>query len=296
MRKFLITTLILMVCGASLKAQKIDTDFKFSGGRSDQKEMKTIFISDIQIKQFVRKKGTAKAGGGIGGNMAFANMTVDFGGVAPDAYQQMLSEVYDEIAKKLTGLGYQVMTGEDAKAKSTREFQTVNGIEESKNDIILKGHVIKVHPKDKVVSFADNAFGVSTHYVKIAKDINAIVLSFNYLVDYVSYDKSGGGFALKAKIEAEPEMVISGGMNTAVPTGGGFGTMKPLKAGGDWIGSQGIYETSSGKMTPWFGMGASSSSSKWTMDIDQTKYLGLLKSNILAAALSGIDSWQAGLK
>ncbi len=296
MRKIVLTTLVLVVCGACLKAQTVSADFRFMGGKADQKELKKVYISDLSVKQLVRKKGSARAGGGIGGNMAYANMTVDFGGVDPGAYQQMLTEVYDEIGKKLSGLGYQVLSGEEVKGKTSKDAQTVTSVEEPRNDLLIKAQVVKVRPKDRILSFTDNMVGAGLYYPKVAKDIGAIVLTFNYVADYVSYDKSGGAFAWKAQIEAEPNLAISGTMTTSVEKGGGVSNIKPVKAGDDWVGPEGVYQTSKGKMSPLFGMGASSSSSKWTIEVNQDKFLSILKSHLLAAANASIDAWQANLK
>src|SRR5688572_10621828 len=120
----------LLVCQANLMAQTVSADFKFAGGKKEQKETKIVYISDFAVRQLVRKKGTAKSGGGIGGNMAFAHMTVDFGGVDPVAYQQILTEVYDELNKKLTGLGYKVLTGEEVKSKTSKDCEMITKVEE----------------------------------------------------------------------------------------------------------------------------------------------------------------------
>lgn len=276
--------------------QTVSADFKFAGGKKEQKETKKIYISDLAVRQLVRKKGTAKSGGGIGGNMAFAHMTVDFGGVDPNAYQQMLTEVYDELTKKLTLFGYQVLTGEEVKTKTSKDCEMVNTVEEPKQDNTINAQVVKIRPKDKLLCYTDNMITAGMYYPKVARDIDAIVLVFNYTVDYVNYGKSGGAFANKAKIEAEPNLAISGMMSTSVSKGGGVSYTKPVKADDSWVGPEGMYQTKKGKMSPLFGMGASSSSSKWTMDIDETKYLATVKSYLLAAANASIDAWQADLK
>lgn len=285
-----------MVCQANLKAQTVSADFKFAGGKKEQKETKTVYIADLAVTQLVRKKGTAKSGGGIGGNMAFAHMTVDFGGVDPNAYQQMLTDVYDELGKKLSSLGYKVLTGEEVKSKTSKSCEVVDKVEEPKQNNTINAQVVKVRPKGKPLCFSDNIIAAGMLSAKVARDIDAIVLNFNYTVDYVNYGKSGGAFANKAKIEAEPNLVISGLMNTSVSKGGGVSYIKPVKADDSWVGPEGMYQTKKSKMSPLFGMGASSSSSKWTMDVDEAKYLATVKSYLLAAASASIDAWQADLK
>lgn len=286
----------LMVCQANLMAQSVTADFKFAGGKKEQIATKTVYISDLAVTQLVRKKGTAKSGGGIGGNMAFAHMTVDFGGVDPTAYQQMLTEVYDELGKKLTSLGYKVLTGEEVKSKTTKTCEVVTQVEEPKQNNTINAQVVKIRPKDKLLCFTDNIISAGLLSAKVARDIDAVVLNFNYTVDYVNYGKSGGAFANKAKIEAEPNLVISGMMNTSVSKGGGISYIKPVKADDSWVGPEGMYQTKKSKMSPLFGMGASSSSSKWTMDVDEPKFLSTVKSYVLAAANASIDAWQADLK
>lgn len=277
-------------------AQTVTADFKPFGGKKEQRELKKVFISDFSVKQLVRKKGTAKAGGGIGGDMAYAHMTVDFGGVEPAAYQQMLTEVYDDVTKKLTSMGYQVLTGEEVKGKTSKECNVVTSVEEPKGDMQLNAQVVKIRPKDKMLCYTDNIITAGMFYPKVARDIDAIVLYFNYVVDYVGYGKSGGSFAMKAQIEAVPNLVVSGIMGTAVSKGGGNSQIKPVKADDSWVGPEGMYQTSKHKMSPLFGMGATSSSSKWTLDVDQAKYLAMVKSYLIAASIANIDAWQADLK
>jgi hypothetical protein len=286
-----------MVCQANLMAQSVTADFKFGGGKKEQKETKTIHISDFSVSQLVRKKGTAKSGGGIGGNMAFAHMTVDFGGVDPNAYQQMLTEVYDELGKKLTSLGYKVLTGDEVKSKTSRNCEIVNTVEEPKQNNAVNAQVVRIRPKDKLLCFTDNIISNGLMAAKVARDVDAIVLNFNYTIDYVNYGKSGGAFSKKAKIEAEPNLAFSGFMSTTVSKGGGISYLKPVKADDSWVGSEGMYQTSNRKVvSPLFGMGASSSSSKWTLDVDQAKFLSTVKSYLLAAANASVDAWQTELK
>ncbi|MDF3079161.1 MAG: hypothetical protein K0S09_3050 [Sphingobacteriaceae bacterium] len=291
----LLTTICLLVCWANLQAQNVDVKFQAMGGKGDQREAKRIYISDLAVKQLLQKKGTAKAGGGIGGNMAYAHMTVNFGGVDPSAYQTMLTEVYDELCKKLTSLGYEVVGGDEAKAKVSKGAQVVNTVGEPSKDMYL-GLITTIHPKDRVITYPANIITAGLFYPKVAKDLDAVVLAFNFAVDYINYDSNGGAFASKAKIQAAPNLVVSGSMNAAVAKGGGVATVKPVRAEDDWIGPEGIYQTSKSSLPQLFGMGASSSSSKYTIDINEQKYLAHVKQFVLAAANASIDAWREGIK
>ncbi|HVW96228.1 MAG TPA: hypothetical protein VHA56_09710 [Mucilaginibacter sp.] len=280
--------LLVMVAGTfTVHGQNIDFNPKFSafGGKKEQKEIKRVYICEFVVEQMLRKKGMAKAGGGLTGNMSFAHMTVDFGGVDPATYQQLVTDLYNVAVEKFKAAGYEVVTGEEAKAKTNKELKTYE-VGKPESSRFLE-HYIALRPKDQLLYvnssvFAGNAFS------NLSKDLNAIVFQFAFPVDYVAYEVTrGGAFSTKAEIEAKPYLAISGSAIASVPKGGATIVLYPAKAPNDWVGPGGFTKTD-GKYPNVY---AEAAHSKYVVDIDEPKFFEYVRTYLTAAINSSIDTF-----
>lgn len=274
--------LLLFVSGIGANAQDLQLDTKV-GGKGSWKKTKKVYISEFVINQYVQTSAAATAGGGG----AYAKMTVNFGGVDGGAYQAMVAEVYQEAAKKLTSLGYEVVGSDEAKSrlKEPEVFAEV-----SKPEKMISGTVtgVTVRPKDAVLS-PGRGMLFASHYNKVAKALEANTLYFMLNVNTVDYGK-GSRFSKKASVNAAPGLTVTGWMGGVSFDVKGTAQVFPKpglrEESEDWVGAQGLYETSKNDM-PWLG----SSKGKYTLEVDQAKYLAATKTLLSKMTLACIDAF-----
>jgi len=280
--------LLVLIAGTlSVKGQDINFKPKFGafGGKKEMKETKRVFICEFVVEQMLRKKGMAKAGGGLMGDMSYAHMTVDFGGVDPAAYQQLVDDLYKYTVEKFKSAGYEVITGEEAKGKTSKELKTYEmGKPESSRNIEL---YTAIRPKDQLFYVNTSVFSGNA-FTNLAKDLNAIVFQFAMPVDYVSYEATrGGAFSTKAELQASPYLAVSGSTIISVSKGGATVMLNAAKAPNDWVGPGGFTKTD-GKYPHYY---ANAAHSKFSVDIDEPKYLEYVKTYLTAAVNTSIDTF-----
>ena len=275
-----------MACGFSSQSQELSIDAKI-GGKGSFKKTKRVYIAAFDISQYIQTSQSSTAGGGS----AFAKMTVNFGGVDGNAYQAMVGEVYNSAVKKLSSLGYEIVGSEEAKSK-LKEPETFEEV--SKPEKMISGTVtgVIVRPKNVVLSPGTGMF-FANHYPKVAKALEANTLYIMMAVNTVDYGKSGR-FTNKAKVNASPGLTVTGWMGAASFDGKGTAQVFPKpylrNESDDWVGTNGIYETSKNDM-PWLG----SSKGKYTLEINETKYLAATKELLEKMILASIDAYHREL-
>jgi hypothetical protein len=285
MKTKLIIALFLM-SGFSLFAQELNIDAKI-GGKGSFKKTKKVYIAAFDISQYIQ---TAQASTAAGGG-AFAKMTVNFGGVDGDAYQAMVGEVYNATVKQLTSLGYEVVNSEEARSKLS-EPEVFNEV--SKPEKMISGTVtgVIVRPKNVVLS-PGRGMLFANHYPKVAKQLEANTLYIMMSVNTVDFGK-GSRFSKRASVNASPGLTVSGWVGGASFDGRGTAQVFPKpylrNESEDWVGPNGLYETSKNDM-PWLG----SSKGKYTLQVDQAKYLAATKDLLLKMVQASIDAYHKEL-
>ncbi|HTH81723.1 MAG TPA: hypothetical protein VL490_02235 [Mucilaginibacter sp.] len=291
MKKFKLLMLLAIVAATlSANAQGFVAKYGTFGGKKEQKELKKVFIGDFVVRQILQRYATAKAGGGLTNDPVYAHMTVDFGNVNKDAYQAVVTDAYNYTVQKFKSLGYEVITGDDAKTKTDKELKTYEVTGAQNMDRLGKHSAI--YPKDKLLYDNNSLFG-NNAWMKLAKDLDAIVFKFAFQVEYVSYkQESGGTFVNKAELSAHPYLAISQTALCYVSKGAGSLLMNPQKAPDDWVGPEGFKKTSSGSVgASWFTSDKISTSSKYSVDINQEKYLGYVKDYLQKEIDATIDTF-----
>lgn len=282
----LLIVIALMACGLNSQSQELTVDVKM-GGKGSFNKTKRVYIAAFDISQYIQTSQSSTAGGGS----AFAKMTINFGGVDGNAYQAMVSEVYNSAVKKLSSLGYEVVGSDEAKSK-LKEPEIF--AEVGKPEKMVSGTVtgVIVRPKNVVLS-PGRGMLFYNHYPKVAKMVDANTLYFLMTINTVDYGKSGR-FSNKAKVSANPGLTVSGWMGAASFDGRGSAQASPKpylrNESDDWVGPNGIYETSKNDM-PWMG----SSKGKYTLDVNETKYLAATKELLEKMVLSSIDAYHSEL-
>ena len=286
--KLLLTILTLSVTNY-LSAQEVETKVPYKIGGTTQKAFKEsnkVAIGYFGVSQTVQNSASSTGGGGG----ASAKMTVNFGGVSIDAYQAIVQEAYDLAVTRLKGLGYDVMTPDQLKATGETTYVPDNAPKSYKaqsNTI----QVIDIQPKVAQLEMDMTPLG-SNPMMKKAKNINAHLMNFVFGATAVGYER-GSKFSKKAKVSASPYLTFGGNLNT-YPIGKG-GSPAVISVGSkegleDFDGPEGLYETSSNHM-PWLG----SAKGKYILDIDQAKYLALVKAFLFQSVEKSIDRWHKEL-
>lgn len=217
-------------------------------------------------------------------------MTVNFGGVDHNAYQALLKEAYDLAVTKLKGLGYEVLTPEQLKETGERTYVPGNSPKSHKaNSNTIE--VIDIQPPVTQLEMDLTPLGFNP-MLKKAKNINANLLNFVFGATAVSFDR-GSRLGKKAKVAASPYLTFGGYLNS-YPIGKG-GSPAVISVGSkegaeDFAGKEGIYETSKNHK-PWMG----SSMGKYILDIDQEKYLALVRGMLMQAVDKSIAKWHEEL-
>src|SRR5690606_32473466 len=103
----------------------------------------------------------------------------------------------------------------------------------------------------------------------------------------------GSRFSTKASVNASPGLSLSGfcGATSSDIRGNCAIYVKQARGTDNWAGPKGLYETSKNDM-PWLG----SSKGKYTIDIDQEKYLAAVKALASAALMKSIDNFHSAIK
>ncbi len=289
MKRTLLLALLCCAFANHLSAQEIETKvpYKIGGGTQKAfKETQKVAIGFFGIVQTVQNSASQTAAGGA----AFAKMTVNFGGVDIDAYQAVVQEAYDTAVAKLKGLGYEVMTPEQLKATGEETYvpdNTPKSYKSNSNTI----EVINIQPKVAQLEMDMTPLG-SNPMIKKAKNVNANLMNFVFGVTAVSFER-GSKFSKKAKVSASPYLTFGGNLNTyPIGKGGSPAVINVGSNGGyeDFEGKEGLYETSKNHM-PWLG----SAKGKYVLDINQEKYLALIKGMLMEAVNKSIDKWHKEL-
>ncbi len=285
MRKLFIA-LVLLLSVISARSQELQIDAKV-GGKGSFNKTKKVYIAAFDISQYVQTAQSSTAAGGA----AYSKMTVNFGGVDGNAYQTMVAEVYDAAVKKLSSLGYQVISSEEAKSKLSEPevFSTVGNPEKIQAGTVT---AVMVRPRNVVLSPGKGIL-FANHYPKVAKNLNANTLYFMLNVNTVDFGKSGR-FTKKASVNASPGLTVSGWMGAASFDAKGTAQVFPKPylrhEADDWVGANGLYETSKNEM-PWMG----STKGKYTLEVDQPKYLAATKELLTKMVLASIDAYHKEL-
>jgi len=285
----LLFTLLCLGFTNYLLAQEIETKVPYKIGGSTQKAFKEtskVAIGYFGISQTVQNSASSTAAGGA----AFAKMTVNFGGVDFNAYQALLKEAYDSAVSKLRGLGYDVMTPEQLQATGEETYTPDNTPESYKansNTIVA----VNIQPAVSQLKMDMTPLG-SNPMMKKAKNVNANLMNFVFGATAVGFDR-GSKFGKKAKVAASPYLTFGGYLNT-YPIGKG-GSPAVISVGSkegaeDFAGEKGLYETEKTDM-PWLG----SSRGKYILDIDQNKYLALVRGMLMQAVEKSIAKWHEEL-
>lgn len=285
----LLFTLLCLSAVNYLPAQEIETKvpYKIGGGTKKAfKETNKVAIGYFGVSQTVQNSASSTGGGGG----AFAKMTVNFGGVDINAYQALLKEAYDLAVTKLKALGYEVMTPEQLKATGEPTYVPDNAPKTYKaqsNTIQL----IDIQPPVTQLEMDMTPLGANP-MIKKAKNINANLMNFVFGATAVDFDR-GSRLSKKAKVSASAYLTFGGNLNT-YPVGKG-GSPAVISVGSkngaeDFAGEKGLYETEKNDM-PWLG----SAKGKYILDINQNKYLALVRGMLLQAVEKSIAKWHEEL-
>ena len=272
---------LLLGLGTNLLAQEIviTTPYKIGGGAGKMhKETKKVVIGYFQIMQVTTSSASQTAAGGG----AYAKMSVSFGGVDPVAYQAIVKEGYDLAVKKLTEAGWEVLTPAQLKATGVETFEGT--VAEDKTATYYQAPTTLV--KQDMSPLGYNPF------VKKAKELGANLINFNYGATAVGFDR-GSRYAKKASVDASPYLTFGGPMisypisRLAAPAYVMAGTKQGET---DFVGPEGLYETSSRKST-YLG----NAFGKYTLDIDQAKYLAYIRTMLLSSVEKSIETWNTAM-
>ena len=281
-RKLILSAFVLILgISATLSAQEIviTTPYKIGNGAGKTfKETKKVVIGCFQIMQVTTSSASQTAAGGG----AYAKMSVSFGGVDPAAYQAIVKEGYDLAVKKLTEAGWEVLTPEQIKATGVETYE--GKVAEDKSATYFQAPVTQV-----VQNW--NAMGYNSFLSK-AKQLGANLINFNFGATAVAFDR-GSKFSKKATVEASPYLTFGGPMLSypIARNGSPVYIMAGTKQGEtDFAGPEGLFETSSRK-SRYLG----NAFGKYTLDIDQTKYLTYIKTMLLTSVEKSVDTWIAAM-
>lgn len=272
---------LLLGIGAAASAQEIviKTPYKLGGNiGKTYKETKKVVIGCFQIAQTTTSSASQTAAGGG----AYAKMSVSFGGVDPLAYQAIVKEGYDLAVKKLTEAGWEVLTPEQIKATGVETYEGT--VVEDKTITYVQAPVTQVTQNWK-------ALGYNSFMAK-AKELGANLINFTYGGTAVAFDR-GSRYSKKASVNASPYLTFGGPMTSypSIRNGSPATIMAGTKEGEtDFVGPEGLYETSS-RRSKYLG----NAFGKYTLDIDQAKYLAFIRTMLLKSVEQSIETWNAAM-
>lgn len=198
-----------------------------------------------------------------------------------------MQDAYDRAVKKLTALGYQVMTPEQLTATGEETYTPSEQPEEyrAQSNTI---RAVNIQPRVTQLQMDMNPMG-SNPFMKKAKGVDAHLINFVYGATAVSYDR-GSRYGKKASVSGAPYLTFGGNMNV-YPVGKG-GSPFSITAGSkegveDIAGPGGISETSKNSK-PWMG----SNMGKYVLDVDEKKYLAAVSTFLNEAVDACIDRMQ----
>jgi len=184
-----------------------------------------------------------------------------------------------------------VLTDEEVKGKREKGCVTVGEIGKPVRNAGLNMTVVNVQPAGRYLCYTESMIP-GTFYAKLAKETDAVALSFNYVINPVAFDGAGGIARKKASVEGRPALGLSGIMTAASATGAGAGRLDYAGyPGTEWVRPPGIHESSSNNK-PWMG----SAMGKYVLDVEQAAYLTAVKKLLREAAFASIYTWLAELK
>lgn len=241
---------------------------KNGGGKKLFEENKRIFIADFQINQVVMANGKQV------GSSNLAKMSVGMTPIDMNAYQDVVTKLYNQLLEQLKGEGYTIVSDEEV-ANSDYARKEHNGrsifcqyvTEPSFGKDQNGNQMAYVCPKNKFIVFNTSAI-LGNWYTKFAKSINANVLTIILNITPVTFDGSKrSGYKKGPSIEAEANLVASP-YCLASNERGGFGVWAtPAGGNAQWVGSKGMYETNSS--TDVFG----GVRGKYVLDVNQDAFL-----------------------
>ena len=277
----LITCALLLGISTSVYSQEIviKTPYGLGGNLGKAyKPNKKVVIGCFQIAQTTTSSASQTAAGGG----AYAKMSVSFGGVDPVAYQAIVKEGYDLAVKKLTEAGWEVLTPEQVKATGVETYEGT--IAEDKTITYVQAPVTQVTQNW-------NALGYNSFMAR-AKELGANLINFTYGGTAVAFDR-GSRYSKKASVNASPYLTFGGPMTSypSIRNGSPATIMAGTKEGEtDFVGPEGLYETSS-RRSKYLG----NAFGKYTLDIDQAKYLAFIRTMLLKSVEQSIETWNTAM-
>lgn len=275
------------LCFAQKKKDKAATDwaaydyskafsYKNGGGKKDISKVKRIFIADFVVNQVITAVGKQT------GSTNFAKMTVGLSGLDSKAYQQMVTELYQQTIEQLKAEGYEVLTEEEVannnfltedKGKDGGLF--VNYIDESLIPFKeFNNEVVGIRPLGKF-AVRNSKVTSGIWYNKFCKAIDAQAVSISLNINFMVFDGSRMG---GARIEGTP-VIDAGAMMMWNNANGGMWVFPGdhMYGNNTWAKS-GINETTSS--TTIFG----AVKSAYVVEASQPEYLAEIK-----GILSGVS-------
>lgn len=251
--------------------------YKNGGGKKDIGKLKRVFIADFVVNQVVTAVGKQT------GSTNFAKMTVGLSGLDSKAYQQLVTELYQQTIEQLKAEGYEVLSEEEVAKNSFLAEDIgkdgalfVNYTDEKLTPFKeFNNEVVGIRPLGKfAVRNTKTTAGI--WYNKFCKAINAHAISISLNVNFMVFDGSRLG---GARIEGTP-VIDAGAIMMWSNANGGMWVFPGdhMYGNGTWAKS-GINETSSS--TTIFG----AAKSAYVVEASQPEYLAEIK-----GILSGVSS------
>jgi hypothetical protein len=247
--------------------------YKNGGGKKDIGKLKRVFIADFVVNQVVTAVGKQT------GSTNFAKMTVGLSGIDAKAYQQMVTELYQQAIEQLKAEGYEVLT-EDEVAKNSFLVEDigkdgglfVNYVDETLPTFKELGNeVVAIRPLGKFAA-RNTKVTAGIWYNKLGKALNAHAISIALNVNFMVFDGSRLG---GARIEGTPLINTYASMMWSNANGGMWVFPGDRMYGNKSWSKSRIEETNSS--TTIFG----SAKSAYVVEAAQTEYLaeisGMLK-------------------
>ena len=230
-------------------------------------DVKRVYIADLVINQQVFSKYSKTSYGGLSHGAATARMKANLGGIDFTTYQTAVAQIYDDIAQYYVSQGYELVT--EGEVMQTEMFKNR---EEGKRIVIANASdvepvrfgdgglnkYVSVRPANKLVVYNDAKKDVLTKggapwkvYFKLANELNALVVSYEFKTTFVTMDGKGGYFSTSAKVQASPYLSVASGnlttlapsKKTTQPTIGGYYQTELLEGNNNgWISPDGFKE------------------------------------------------------
>lgn len=243
--------------------------YKNGGGKKDIGKLKRVFIADFSVNQVVTAVGKQT------GSTNFAKMTVGLSGIDVKAYQQMVTELYQQAIAQLKAEGYEVLTEEEVAKNSFLVDDIgkdgglfVNHVNEELTSYKEFGNeVVAIRPLGKFAA-RNTKVTAGIWYNKLGKALNAHAISIALNVNFMVFDGSRMG---GARIEGTPLINSYAGMMWTNSNGGMWVFPGDAMYGNNFWSKSGINETNSS--TTIFG----SAKSAYVVEASQAEYLAEIR-------------------